>query len=115
MDQKPAWTGQVDQERAAKAAGKARDRVLRHCARRITKAMKVIDDALEATEVKATYDSAEGKFAYSRALVRHDTRLKAAELVVEWSEAAPSMEVNNKHSGTITFNIKGRKIDSQPE
>ena len=63
--------------------------------------MKVIDDALSAKDLKVHYDTDEGKWKYSKHMPDHITRLKAAQLVVEWAEAAPPKELNVRHTGSV--------------
>lgn len=56
-------------EKLCKKAGLTKNRVL-----------KRIKEGLDAHMVKATYDKDVGSFVYSKALIDHGTRLKAAEM-----------------------------------
>ena len=80
MDKSVDWSA-----RASKAVERARTKVLSQCSKRITKAIGVLDTALDDIEAKPSFAD----------------RLKAAQLVVEWSEAAPSKQVTVKHYGSV--------------
>ena len=80
MDKSVDWSA-----RASKAVERARTKVLSQCSKRITKAIGVLDTALDDIEAKPSFAD----------------RLKAAQLVVEWAEAAPPKELNVRHSGSV--------------
>lgn len=68
---------------AACAAKEAMRETEKLCARAgVTKSLvlKRIREGLDAHEVKATYDKDRGRFQYSKPLIAHGIRLKAAEM-----------------------------------
>ena len=83
-----------EREKLAKESGEiARAETLKHCkAVKLTprRALKRIAEGLDAHEVKPHYDKDRGRWAYSKSLVAHGTRLKAAEMVISLLDMKPA-------------------------
>ena len=82
-----------DEKLCQKSLEIARAETLKHCkAVKLTprRALKRIAEGLDAHEVKAHYDKDRGRWAYSKSLVDHGTRLKAAEMVISLLDMKPA-------------------------
>lgn len=86
-------TQSTDAELTAQAADFARKETEQLCKRAgltKSKVFKRIKEGLDAHMVKATYDKDVGGFAYSKKLIDHGTRLKAAEMATVLLDLKPA-------------------------
>lgn len=74
---------------AAEIAMKETERLCKNAGLTKSKTLKRIKEGLDAHEVKATYDKDLGRFAYSKKLVSHGLRLKAAEIAMDLLNLKP--------------------------
>lgn len=83
----------MDQDAFLRAFELARQKTLDSLRRhRVTysRVGKRLSEALDAMEVKATYDKETGQWAYSNPLIAHGPRLKAIEIAAALLEMKPS-------------------------
>lgn len=84
----------------------ARNKLLKQCEKIKFTSLKVlerINEGLDATEVKTSYDKDRGKWVYSTPLVDHGRRLAAAELGIIIHDMKPceKKKVDMNISGSI--------------
>lgn len=83
-------------ELAAKAAQIAMEETAKECKKAgltKSKVLKRIREGLDAHVIKATYDKDMSGFAYSKPLVDHTTRLRAAEMAIDLLRMKPPTQV----------------------